>query len=108
MSSLEKYILSKYGRFVPFKDCSEELQFDVSLALDASIKKDCIAAKVIKPNATGEITYGLTPRLISVEYMTERFCIANESIDFKNGGLLYSALARLLNLNMHLEKESVC
>ncbi len=105
MSSLESYIFKKYGRFVPFKDCSDELLFDVALCLDASLRKDCTGGTTHKANYYGEVTYGLAAEMIPAKYTTERFCIANENIDFKNNGLLFSVLARLLNLNMHYQGE---
>lgn len=105
MSNLESYILKRYGRFVPFEDCTSELLFDVTLCLAASVKKECTGGTTHKPNYRGELVYHLTPQMMPVEYTTERFCIANESIDYKNNGLLYTVLARLLMLNLHLDQK---
>ena len=108
MSSLEAYILKKYSRWVPFTDCSSELLFDIEECLDASITKECSACsqtKVSRGNKDSPIGGILTPKLFPIEYVTKQYAIPFEHIDIKSGGLLYSALARLIELNMHIDQK---
>ena len=106
MSNLEAYILNKYSRWVPFKDCSAELLFDIEEALGVRITKECESCEQIVLNSIGAPIGGLlTPKLQRIKYKKHHYAISEDHIDFQNGGLLYSTLAKLILLNAHLDKE---
>lgn len=108
MSNLEAYILKKYSRWVPFSICSEELGFDVTACLAASTTKECSAGLERDTHQGGKLKGTLLePKMRPVEYITERFTLPYEHVDHRNGGLLFSALAHLLNLNLHYRGEEI-
>ena len=109
MSKLECYILKRYGRWIPYSVASEELGFSVVNAVDACINKACRAGKEAqeyKNATTGEISFRggfMTPRMFDITYNSFEFVIDSLSVDIINDRLLFTELARLLNLNLHLD-----
>lgn len=106
MNRLEKYVFDLYGRWISFTDCSRELLFDIEEALDVKITKEASACKQVIIDTNGNIKGGLlTPKLKPIEYEVHNYAIPQEMIDFKNDRLHFRMLAKLLILNMHLDKE---
>ncbi len=103
MSNLEAYIIKRYGRWIPFSVCSEELLFDVTDAIYASYTKECEACTApVNPE-----TLRLTPKLKPVKYDILKYTMPFEHIDYDKECLLFTALAKLLLLNMHLQGEQL-
>ena len=73
-TSLEAYIYQRYGRWVPFTDCTEEIGFDIEDAIEAHITKECTACvetRVSRGSKYEDSVQGgfLTPKLFPVKYV---------------------------------------
>ena len=94
---------------IPYSICSDELGFSVVNAVDASINKACRAGKETqsyKNITTGDICVKggfMTPRMFDVTYNSFEFVIDSLAVYIINDRLLFTELARLLNLNLHLD-----
>ena len=93
MSTLEAYVISLYGKWVPFADASKELGFDVCDAIAVTIKKSG-AVSVVKD------TKALVPRLKRKQYSYEVPVMNMTAV--RSDSIRYIEFSHLLDLNMHL------
>ncbi|OYZ26137.1 MAG: hypothetical protein B7Y23_02810 [Sulfurovum sp. 16-42-52] len=91
MSNLEAYILKKYGEWVPFDICSAELGFDIQEAVALTIKKS--GNIMLSENEVAWQKPKKTKYVYQVPVMS--------STVVRGDTLLFTELAKLLNLNMH-------
>lgn len=95
MTSLEAYILKQYGRWVDFEICTKELGFNVEDAVALTIEKkssiDMVPSDVWlrKPRKTG---YKYRVPVMS-------------TLAVRGDCLLFTELAKLLDLNMHFQPK---
>lgn len=91
MSNLEAYILKQYGRWVDFEICSKELGFDVEDAVFLTIEK-----KGVLMQTKTEVVW-TKPRKTGYKYRVP----VMSSLVVRGDCLLFTELAKLLDLNMH-------
>lgn len=109
MSTLEAYIFRKYGRWIKYEIASNELGFSIMHAVDATVTRSCQAGMEPKiywhvKDQQWRMSGGLIgPKLKPIKYSSTFFAIDPLSVDSMGERLLYTELARLLNLNLHLD-----
>lgn len=101
MSSLEAYILKKYGKFVPFDIASEELGFDVLDAVACVVTKAGSVLMRKEYICNGVLTTPRKTKATEYEYNVP----VMSSLAVRGNCIRYAELAHLLNLNMHIGVE---